>query len=191
MNIKVEIYRKIVHLSSSLIAFSILILDSSVYIPLLFGLTILMLSIDFLRIKIETVSKYYYKFFAIFTRESEKKQITGASFVFIGSLIVAFLFDKQIAFIGLLVMSVSDSSAAIIGILFGKTKLFSKSLEGSLAFFITTFSMLFLFGFNVFENFIISLIATCTELFSTYKYNDNVLIPLVTCTAIYIFKFII
>mgnify|MGYP001295099088 CR=1 FL=1 len=140
MNIKVEIYRKVVHLSSSLIAFLILILDSSIYIPLLFGLTILMLSLDFLRIKIETISKYYYKFFAIFTRESEKKQITGASFVFIGSLIVAFLFDKQIAFIGLLVMSVSDSSAAVIGILFGKTKLFSKSLEGSLAFFITTFS---------------------------------------------------
>ena len=191
MNVKVEIYRKIVHLLSSIIAFSILILDSSVYIPLLFGLTILILSFDFLRIKIETVSEYYYKLFSIFTRESEKKQITGASFVLIGSLLVAFLFDKQIAFVGLLVMSVSDSFAAVIGILFGKTKLFNKSLEGSLAFFITTFTILFLSGFDIFENLTISLIATCTELFSTYKYNDNVLIPLVTCTAIYIYKFII
>ena len=38
--------------------------------------------------------------------------------------------------------------------------------------------------------FVVSFIATCTELFSNYKYNDNILIPLATCSTIYIFKII-
>tara|TARA_Y100000814_G_scaffold176294_1_gene128831 strand:- start:139 stop:711 length:573 start_codon:yes stop_codon:yes gene_type:complete len=188
MNFKVEISRKIVHLSSSIIAFSVLVLDKNVYLPILFTLTILFLAFDYLRIKSDFVSKYYYRFFGVFTRVSEKKQLTGASFVFIGSLVTAFLFDNETAFIGLLTMSLSDSFAAVIGISFGKTKLFNKSLEGSLAFFLVTFTVLFFFDFTLLEIFIISFIATCTELFSTYKYNDNVLIPLVTSTAVYIAK---
>ena len=43
------------------------------------------------------------------------------------------------AIIALLVMSLSDSSAALIGIKFGKTRLFNKTLEGSLSFLITTY----------------------------------------------------
>ena len=34
MNIRVEIYRKIIHVSSSLIAFGVLVLDREVYIPM-------------------------------------------------------------------------------------------------------------------------------------------------------------
>ena len=190
MNLKVEISRKIVHLLSVTIAFAILILDESVYIPLLFALTTFILFFDFLRIKSNFTSRYYYKFFGIFTRDSEKHQITGASSVFIGSLIVACLFEKEIVFLGLLVMSISDSFAAIVGIIFGKTKLFKKSLEGSLAFFIVTFTILFFVDFNLFENLFISFIVTTTELFATYKYNDNVLIPLITCATIYMFNII-
>ena len=188
MNFKVEIFRKIVHISSCLIAFFIFILDKNIYLPILFILTIFTIFFDYLRIKSDFVSKYYYKLFGIFTRESERKKLTGASFVFLGSFITALLFDKEIAFLGLLVMSFSDSFAAVIGISFGRTKLFNKSLEGSLAFFIVTFTILFLFEFTLFDIFIISLVATFTELFATYKYNDNVLIPLVTSMAIYLSK---
>ena len=73
---------------------------------------------------------------------------------------------------------------------FGKTKLFNKTLEGSMAFFLTTFTILFFFNFNLLEIFIVSSIATIVELFSTYRYNDNILIPLVTCSAIYLLKII-
>ena len=188
MNIKVELYRKIVHLSSMIIAFSVLLLDANVYIPLLLILTIATICFDIVRIKSSLVSKYYYKYFNIFTRDSERKKITGASFVFIGSLLTVCLFDKDIAFLGLLIMSISDSCAAVIGVLFGKTKLFNKSLEGSFAYFFATFTILFFSKLTLLDIFIVSMISTATELFSSYKYNDNVLIPLVTCTAIYICK---
>ena len=190
MNFKTEIARKVMHLLSCIIGILIFILDRSIYIPILFTLTLLVVSFDIARIKFSMVQNIYNNFFSIFTRKSEKKQITGASFLFIGSSIVAFLFDKEIVFQGLLVMSFSDSCAALIGITFGKTKLFNKTLEGSMAFFLTTFTILFFFNFNLLEIFIISLIATITELFSTYRYNDNILVPLLTCSTIYLLKII-
>ena len=96
MNFKVEISRKILHLSSCLIAFFIFVLDRQIYLPVLSVLTVTAIIFDYSRIHSHIVSKFYYKFFGIFTRDSEKKQLTGASFVFLGSLITAFLFEKEI-----------------------------------------------------------------------------------------------
>ena len=151
-------------------------------------LTAMMISFDLLRINSTSFSTFYYKYFNIFTREMEKDKITGASFVFAGSLLTVLIFDKEIAFWGLLIMSISDSFAAVVGVLFGKTKLFSKSLEGSLAYFCSAFVILSLSKLGLVEILLVSLISTVAELFSSYKYNDNVIIPLTTCAAIYIFK---
>ena len=178
------------HISSALIAFSIYFFEKSVYIPTLTILTLMTVSLDLLRLNSSMFSDFYYKYFDIFTRDSEKNKITGASFVFAGSLLTVLIFEKNIAFWGLLIMSVSDSFAAVIGVLFGNTKLFNKSLEGSFAFFCSAFTILFFSELKLVEIFIVSLIATFSELFSNYKYNDNVIIPLTTCTAIYILKII-
>ena len=186
MNLKTEIFRKIMHLVSSIIGFSVLILDKNLYMPLLFTITLFVVSFDFLRIKFEFMEKIYYLFFRIFTRVDENEQITGASFLFIGSCIVVFFFEQQIAAAGLLVLSFSDSFAALVGIIFGKTKLFNKTLEGSMAFFITSLIILNLLGFDLFQNLTVSCIATIVELFSSYKYNDNISIPVSVCCSIYI-----
>ena len=61
--------------------------------------------------------------------------ISGASWVIIGAAATLFIFNENTAIIGLLVLSIADSVAAIVGIKLGKTQLFSKSLEGSMAFF--------------------------------------------------------
>ena len=188
MNIKVELYRKIMHVSSSLIAFGVYFFDYNIYIPILFILTLITISFDMLRINSAAFSNFYYKYFNNFTRKMEKDKITGASFVFLGSLLTVLIFEKEIAFWGLLIMSISDSCAAVIGVLFGKTKLFNKSLEGSLAYFCSTFTILFFSGLGLAEILIVSFISTIAELFSSYKYNDNVVIPLTTCTVIYILK---
>ena len=190
MNVKVEIFRKIMHLSSSAIAFFVFILDRSVYMPLLFAITLLVVVFDLLRVRFDRVSRLHNLIFSIFTRKSEKKQLTGASYLFIGNSIVVFLFPKEIALIGILVLSFSDSFAALTGILFGKTKLFNKTLEGSTAFFISTFTILWMFDYNISYSLAVSLISTLVELFSNYKYNDNISIPLLTCSAIYILTII-
>ena len=186
INLKVEVSRKIMHVSSCVLGFSILCFDRGFYIPVLLLATVLTVLLDFSRIHYKPVRKIFNIFFNIFTRDSEHNQITGASFLFIGASIVAVIFDQEIASAGMLILSFSDSSAAIIGILFGNTKLFNKSLEGSTAFFVTTFIILHLLGFGLIQNLSVCLITTIVELLSSYKYNDNITIPLSACISIYL-----
>jgi len=186
MNLKVEIARKVMHVSSSAIGFFVLLFDKSFYVPILLSVSFLTISFDVLRLKYEPIRKIFNLFFNIFTRSSENKKMTGSSFLFIGASIVAVFFDKDIAVAGLLILSFSDSAAAIVGILFGKTKLFNKSLEGSFAFFISSVVILYLLGFSIAQTMFVAFIATITELLSSYKYNDNISIPVSTCIAIYI-----
>ena len=186
MDLKVEVSRKIMHVSSCVLGFSILYFDRGLYIPVLLVITVLTVLLDFSRIHYEPVRKIFNIFFNIFTRDSEYNQITGASFLFIGGSIVAIIFDQEVASAGMLILSFSDSSAAIVGILFGNTKLFNKSLEGSMAFFVTSFVVLHLLGFGLIQNLLVCLITTIVELLSSYKYNDNITIPLSACISIYL-----
>ena len=90
----------------------------------------------------------------------------------------------------LLIMTISDSFAAIIGIKYGKTKLYqNKSLEGSFSFFITAFIILVLFIPNLylFYLILISLAVTIVELFSFHKINDNLVIPISSAILIQLF----
>ena len=84
-------------------------------------------------------------------------------------------------------MSIADSFAAIIGIKYGKTKIYnSKSLEGSFAFFVISFLILniFIFDLSIIKCIFISLIVTLVELFSFHKINDNLTIPIFAALSI-------
>jgi dolichol kinase len=83
-----------------------------------------------------------------------------------------------VAGIALIVMSLADANAAIIGVGYGNTKLLNKSLEGSFAFYVTTFTILYIFKIPLIISLFISVIATFTELIEIPKINDNISIPL-------------
>ena len=107
IDLKVEVSRKIMHVSSCVLGFSILLLDKEFYVPALCSITVLTVLLDFSRIHYKTVRKIFNMFFRVFTRDSEHNQITGASFLFIGASIVALVFDKEVAAAGMLILSFS------------------------------------------------------------------------------------
>ena len=89
--------------------------------------------------------------------------------------------DQSIIIASLLTMSIADSFAAIIGIKYGKTKIYNnKSLEGSFIFFIISFFILIIFipTLSIFLCVTIALTVTLVELFSFHYINDNITIPL-------------
>ena len=107
--------------------------------------------------------------------------LSGASWVFMGAGLTAYLFNVKVAVIALLVMSLSDSAAALIGIKYGTTRLFNKSLEGTFAFLISSYLIILIFSSaSLMLLLIASITATAIELFSTPKFNDNILIPIAT-----------
>ena len=175
-----EIKRKFIHLSSSVIGFSLIFTNHDWIVPILVVSAVIFPTLDYLRIKYGYVARYYNAIFGTVTRTFESTMLTGASYVFIGAALTAVIFNSKPAAIGLLVMSFSDAFAAIIGIRFGKTRLMNKSLEGSLTFFFIT--MLIMLAMNVpyFMAFMVASVITWIELVSVPQINDNLLIPIST-----------
>ena len=176
-----EIYRKFIHLSSSVIALALWYFGKETFLPWLIGVAIILPLLDYGRHHIDLLRRIYIYFFTVFTRPIEYRNLSGASWVVIGAALTTIIFNENTAIIGLLVLSLADSAAAIIGLKFGNTHLFNKSLEGSAAFFIVAFLIVFSLSPAFFLiNLIAVSAATTIELFSTARMNDNLFIPLVT-----------
>ena len=178
LSFKNEFKRKIVHFASAIIGLSIIYLDREVILPFLIVSAIIFPLLDYMRINDKFVSNFYNSYFHSITRSFESKKLTGASFVFWGALITYISFEPKVAGIALIVMSLADANAAIIGVGYGNTKLLNKSLEGSFAFYVTTFTILYIFKIPLIISLFISVIATFTELIEIPKINDNISIPL-------------
>ena len=180
-----EIYRKFIHLSSSVMALALWYFGKETFLPWLIGVAIIIPLLDYGRHHIDLLSRIYNYFFIIFTRPIEYRNLSGASWVVIGAALTTIIFNENTAIIGLLVLSLADSAAAIIGLKFGNTHLFNKSLEGSVAFFIVALLIVFYLSPAFFLiNLIAVSSATAVELFSTVRMNDNLFIPIVTASVL-------
>tara|TARA_B100000073_G_scaffold201273_1_gene166645 strand:- start:144 stop:737 length:594 start_codon:yes stop_codon:yes gene_type:complete len=182
-NYKNEILRKFIHLFDSVIPLSLFFISKELLLSILIPITIIFITLDLARHHISFLGNIYSTFFNIVTRDIEKKKnnFTGASYYLLGCSIVVFLFNNtNIIIASLLIMSISDSFAALVGVKFGKTKIYgNKSLEGSFAFYVSTIIILYFFinSLTGFEYMYISFLITLVELFSFYKINDNLTIP--------------
>lgn len=180
---KNEILRKIIHLFDSIIPLSLFYISRENLLVILMPITVLFILLDISRHHVLFLGKLYSRFFNFVTREIENKKnnVTGASYYLLGCLIVVYFFDDiNIIMSSLLIMSISDSFAALIGVKYGRTKIYgNKSLEGSFSFFVSTIIILNVFIHNLsgFEYIIISILITLVELFSFYRVNDNLTIP--------------
>nr|WP_206205432.1 diacylglycerol/polyprenol kinase family protein [Thermococcus sp. MV5] len=78
------------------------------------------------------------------SREHEKYSIGAHIYFTVGALIIVCFFPKDIAIGAITVATLGDAIAAIIGKPFGKHRFKNgKSVEGSLAYFVTAFLILF------------------------------------------------
>jgi len=172
-----EIIRKSLHLSNLIIPLFLYTYDRHLTLSILLPLTIVFLIIDILRIKNAYIKKLYNTFFKSITRDSENNSLTGASYVFISSSLVILMFSKSLAIASLMIMSISDTLAAIIGRLYGSIHINGKTLEGSIAFFLISIAIVSIFPeLNLLTAIISVIIATITELYSAV--DDNLSVPI-------------
>tara|TARA_Y100000022_G_C12999391_1_gene261539 strand:- start:47 stop:430 length:384 start_codon:yes stop_codon:yes gene_type:complete len=123
-------------------------------------------------------------------RDSEKKgEITGATWVFAGSLFTIILIPKPFCIVALFFLAVGDTFAALIGMSYPFIKIGRKTLSGSIACFVTScvIGLLFSFSLNISTIILGAFIATLTEL-SSIKINDNLSIPIFSGLSMYIFN---
>lgn len=183
-----ELVRKLIHLFSLSIPIIYYFIPSSISITILMCLTIFALIIDGGRFISKPFAKIFYKTFGFLLRkhelDSEKKNLTGATYVLLSALICAIIFPKVIFVTAFTILIVSDTMAALIGRKFGKRKFLRKSFEGTLSFFISA-SIVVVFTPKVGDfqmeyviGFIAAFVGAIVENISYGLADDNLTIPI-------------
>ncbi|MGN7614083.1 diacylglycerol/polyprenol kinase family protein, partial [Magnetococcales bacterium HHB-1] len=135
---------------------------------------------EYLRLNFAWARTLFMRVFGPAIRKHENLNLTGATYVFTGAVLTIFLFPKELAVPALLILSISDTFAAIIGIPFGRHRFLQKSVEGSISFLICTLIILFIFfPENHVANILIAVLVTLAEAYPV-KVDDNFIIPLLS-----------
>ena len=113
-----ELNRKIIHLGSVFIPISCIwyVKEQKTMILILICLFTISIIIDFLRIKLSILNKFFKIFFSKMLRESEiDGKFTGATWLLLGSLLTIMFFPIYIAVPALIYLTIGDSFAALVG----------------------------------------------------------------------------
>lgn len=151
----------------------------------------LVLTLDLIRLtkpSTNEVVKKIFKPFAIFMRYIAKKEelrdFSGTTYSLMGCLIIVALMPKVVGITAILFNIFGDLFAAIVGKTIGKVKIVNnKTLEGSIACFVSMFLVVLWSHFKLFLPWIPGLagafIGTVIELVPL-KINDNLTIPILS-----------
>ncbi len=138
---KTELLRKSIHLCSLSIPIVYYFITREQALSVLIPFTIFALVVDITRYFFPPFSKVFYKVFSFMLRkhemDSKKKNLSGATYVLLAATLVILFFPKLFVIPAIAVLIIGDIFAALIGRKFGKHKFLRKSLEGTLAFFVT------------------------------------------------------
>ncbi len=178
-----ELYRKSIHVSSLIIPLSykyVFHFEKTPTFIFLLVLTVISLLVEILRYEHHGFKRIFYSLFGIMLRKHEINDFTGASYLLTSSVICVAFLEPRIAFVALSFLSIGDTFAALIGISWGKRKFLGKkkSLEGSLACFVTTFIWA-LFFIHPTLAFFGAVSTSLAELWDI-PLDDNVKIPIIS-----------
>jgi dolichol kinase len=94
--------------------------------------------VEAVRLLFPSIIRPVMRWVGVLLKVDEVSRPTGATYVVVGTLVAFLLFDIRVAALALLFLAFGDPAAALVGRRFGRIKIWTKSLEGSLAFFITS-----------------------------------------------------
>tara|TARA_R110000868_G_scaffold378945_1_gene644597 strand:- start:7565 stop:8206 length:642 start_codon:yes stop_codon:yes gene_type:complete len=142
-----------------------------------------------LRLRSPTLNEKVLSLMGPLMRRSEQNSCSGLPFYALGVGASLLLFEREQALLSILFLVFADPISSLFGILFGSHKIISgKSLEGSMAGFITCYLITFIWinsstglsGSNVVVFCILAgLIGAASELSSVFA-DDNLTIPLLS-----------
>lgn len=196
LDLRAEIARKTIHLSSISIALIYSQISRSLALLLLVPLFAGFFLIDLLKNISKPVSAWYHRSFGGMLRHHELEQtrvhLNGATCITLAALLLVFFFPKVIAVTAFSMVAFSDTMAALAGKTFGRHRFGHKSLEGSAAFLVTSLVIIGVVpNLKIQAGITMAVVATIAEAFeirvANMKIDDNLTIPLAAAISGMIF----
>jgi len=183
-----ELQRKALHLLTLVIPISLLAFGAPILLYILAPLATVSFTADVARVRIPWFNRFISRTFGFMMRNHELPPvgspivINGASWVLLGAVLTIFCFSPVVAATSLCIFLLGDAAAAVVGRRWGRTPwgTSTKSLEGSLAFFLTTAPITLLMpGLIWWIGLIGAAVSTGAEALPG-PLNDNLRVPLLT-----------
>ena len=182
-----EVGRKGYHLLGLLIPLIYLYSDVPRLIALIVvaGLWIVAAVFDVVRLNVPSFNEFALRFARGLIRQEEKRALNGMVFYMLAAFLVILFWERWVAALSLIVLVVGDSFAALVGLAWGRHKIWGgKSLEGSLACLCSVFLICLLF-IPPDRALAVAIITTLVESLPTVAIiNDNFFIPLASSAAL-------
>ncbi|KAG9394370.1 Phosphatidate cytidylyltransferase-domain-containing protein [Carpediemonas membranifera] len=190
-----ELKRKKFHLAGSIMpilyyfSLSLNVVPRILFNAIIGSIAAFVVSLELTRMRSPKVNVWFVRTFGRIMRPEEKDKVTGTAYYLSGCAATLILFSPPIASIGIFFLVFGDLFAALVGMSFGKHKIYkSKSLEGFMGCVVACFIIgtlcLVLFKVDPLSAAIIALlgavVAAFTELWcngSLFLINDNFMIP--------------
>lgn len=184
-----EIRRKAFHLLSLLYLAAFWILGYPRVLFWMLGWTLFIATLEIARLFSPQVNKFLNDLFRDLARPEENRRVSGAFHTAAGALLVLFFFgqDPRVVSASLFYAAFGDAAAALVGKSIGQRRLpFSKkSLEGSLACFMTCLLIGEIAGFPLKATAFAAATGTIIEFLPTTVYfNDNLWMPIATAAVL-------
>jgi diacylglycerol kinase (CTP) len=169
--------------------------DRATAIQLMLFFTIMVLLVDYLRLRSETWNKWAMVFMAPFMRDSEKNNYSGLTPLALGVLLIILLFPPKVVLLSLFFLAFADPLASYFGIRYGKDKLFGhKSLQGTMAAFVVCFIISAIYfvtqGIMTERLVVVSLISALVGAFSEVVpirgLDDNFILPVLSSSLLWV-----
>ena len=148
------------------------------------GFFLIVLMLDLIRLNVPPLNRFILTKFGSFIRANEEHKLTGTAPYVLGIGLSLYLYRTDIATAAVCFLAFGDVAATAVGERYGRTKIGSKSLEGTLAFVVVAVSvglLLPVVGISVVLGVILTgaIVAAGVELLPL-PVNDNLVIPLVS-----------
>jgi len=182
-----EVARKAIHFCSLSIPIVYFFIPRTTGLMLIVPVMLAFVIVDLARYFSVPIRTWYYGTFGWMLRKHETHEgtirLNGASYVLISATLCILIFPKLVTVISFSVLIICDLTAALIGRRFGSHRFLGKSLEGSLAFFLSGIAVVlatpkirhdpleYAIGFTAVA------IGACVEALSV-SVDDNLTIPL-------------
>lgn len=198
--IKREIKRKLIHLLVLLIPGFYSVLEKEAALVFLIPLAVAAITVDFLRCYSTELRLFLNGLLGGIMRDHEHaspgnplKSLSAVSYLMAASVLCVAFFPKILAITALCVLGVSDTTASLVGIKYGRNKIgnLGKTLEGTAAFLISAWATIVLVWLISGESLhflisalIASVVSTLAEMSAKkLRLDDNFLIPVAFCLS--------
>ena len=187
---RAEVSRKVLHLVSATTPIVYIFVGRELLLQMLTPFVVVAVVVELARHASPAFAAFFRRAFGFMVRAGEWDRITGATYVLVAAWLTVWLFPKPVAIAALLIQSISDSAASLVGITFGRKRFLGKSFAGSGAFFVTALAIMWIvMPRDKAVGLAAALFATVVEALPSLKIgrfelNDNLTIPLLTGLAI-------